>query len=169
MTDDADDATDGDPGIDDDGKLAAFLAGERLDDVAIFLTHEFLDERGRIANMGEAVDEGVVLVVPGDDGRQAFASGTGTDPMEFARGAMARDGVIHPDLGGGECPDAAEKPETDHRTEFLFAFGEERNEGVGGLYAEGDVMHAYAHCRCGTDYSHKWVMGEYAEEPAAGE
>ncbi|PSQ04191.1 hypothetical protein BRC97_11645 [Halobacteriales archaeon QS_6_71_20] len=163
MTDDAD------PGAgagSDDGKLAAFLAGERLDDVAIYLTHDHLDERGKIANMGEAVDEGVVLVVPGDDGRRAFAAGTGMDPMQFAKGAMDRDGVVYPDLSGGECPDAVAKPEADHRAEFVFAFGEERNEGVGGLYAEGDVMHAYAHCRCGTDYSHKWVMGEYSEEPA---
>ncbi|WP_435061977.1 DUF5807 family protein [Halobaculum sp. EA56] len=161
MTDDAADAD-----TPDDGKLAEFLAGERLDDVAIFLTHEFLDEQGRIANMGEAVEDGVVLVVPGDDGRKAFASGTGMDPMQFAKEAMARDGVIYPDLGGGECPDAAEKPGDEHRAEFVFAFGEERNAEVGGLYAEGDVMHAYAHCSCGTDYSHKWVMGEYAEEPA---
>ncbi|UIO99764.1 DUF5807 family protein [Halobaculum sp. CBA1158] len=166
MTDDA-----ADPGtVDDAGeKLAEFLAGERLDDVAIYLTHDHLDEQGKIANMGEAVDGGVVLVVPGDDGRQAFAAGTGMDPMQFAKGAMDRNGVIHPDLGGGECPDAAADPEADHRAEFLFAFGEERNEGVGGLYAEGDVMHAYAHCRCGTDYSHKWVMGEYSEDAVVEE
>ncbi|GAA0205760.1 DUF5807 family protein [Halobaculum roseum] len=168
MTDDA--ADDAEAGIDaDDGKLAEFLAGERLDDVAIYLTHDHLDEQGKIANMGQAVDEGVVLVVPGDDGRKAFAAGTGMDPMQFSKGAMARDGVIYPDLGGGECPDAAEEPEADHRAEFVFAFAEERNEEVGGLYAEGDVMHAYAHCACGTDYSHKWLMGEYSEEPAVEE
>lgn len=154
---------------DDDGKLEEFLAGDRLDNVAIFLTHEFLDEQGKIANMGEAVEDGVVLVVPGDDGRKAFAAGTGMDPMQFAKGAMDRDGVIYPDLGGGECPDAAAEPTEDHDAEFVFAFGEEQNEGVGGLYAEGDVMHAYAHCSCGTDYSHKWVMGEYSEDSAGEE
>ncbi|MFC7135723.1 DUF5807 family protein [Halobaculum litoreum] len=154
---------------DDDGKLDEFLAGDRLDDVAIYLTHDHLDEQGKIADIGEAVDDGVVLVVPGEEGRKAFAAGTGMQAMQFAKEAMGRDGVIHPDLGGGECPDAVAEPQADHDTEFVFAFGEERNEEVGGLYAEGDVMHAYAHCSCGTDYSHKWVMGAYSEEPAAGE
>lgn len=165
MTDDADDGAAAADRAVNDGKLAEFLAGERLEDVAIYLTHDHLDEQGKIANMGQAVDEGVVLVLPGEDGRQAFAAGTGMDPMEFAKGAMDRDGIIYPDLGGGECPDAAEDPEATHRAEFVFAFAEEQNEGVGGLYAEGDVMHAYAHCSCGTDYSHKWVMGEYGENP----
>ena len=142
-----------------ESKLDEFLAGERLDDVAIFLTHDFLDSQGKIANMGESVENGVVLVVPGDDGRQAFASGTGMDPMAFARQAMDAEGVIHPDLGGGECPDAVERPGEAHDVEFVFAFGEAQNEEVGGLYADGDVMHAYAHCSCGTDYSHKWLMG----------
>ena len=31
------------------------------------------------------------------------------------------------------------------------------DEAVGDLYAEGDVMHAYAACDCGTTYSEKWV------------
>lgn len=150
-------------------KLDGFLAGERLDDVAIFLTHDFLDSQGKIANMGESVENGVVLVVPGDDGRQAFASGTGMDPMAFARQAMDTEGVIHPDLGGGECPDAVEKPDEDHEVEFVFAFGEEQNEGVGGLYEEGDVMHAYAHCSCGLNYSHKWLTGTRDRaDPEAG-
>ncbi|ERH12855.1 MAG: hypothetical protein J07HB67_01881, partial [halophilic archaeon J07HB67] len=45
-----------------------------------------------------------------------------------------------------------------HEVEFIFAFAEEENEGVGGLYAEGDVVHAYAHCGCGASYSHKWLV-----------
>jgi hypothetical protein len=31
---------------------------------------------------------------------------------------------------------------------------------VGGLYAEGAVVHAYAHCECGTSYSDRWVVDE---------
>ncbi|WP_435123918.1 DUF5807 family protein [Halobaculum sp. D14] len=144
-------------------KLDEFLAGDRLDDVAIFLTHDYLDSQGKIANMGEAVDDGVVLVVPGDDGRKAFASGTGMDPMEFAREAMDETGTIAPDLGGGDCPAAGDDDE-EHAVQFIFAFAEEQNEDVGGIYEEGDVMHAYAHCSCGTNYSHKWVMGERAAD-----
>ena len=150
-------------------KLDEFLAGERLDDVAIFLTHDFLESEGKIANMGERVENGVVLVVPGDDGRRAFASGTGMDPMAFARGAMDTEGVIHPDLGGGECPNAVEEPEAEHDVEFVFAFGEAQNEEVGGLYEEGDVMHAYAHCSCGTDYSHKWLTGTRDRDEPTGD
>ena len=40
----------------------------------------------------------------------------------------------------------------------VVAVAEERNDSVGGLYAEGDVMHAYAACDCGTTYSEKWVV-----------
>jgi hypothetical protein len=141
-------------------KLDEFLAGERHDDVALFLTHDYLDEQGKIAKMGEAVDDGVVLVVPGDDGRRAFAAGTGMDAMEFAQAAMDADGRIDPDLGGGECPDADADSDEDHRVQFVFAFAEAQNEEVGGLYAEGDVIHAYAHCECGTNYSDRWVVGE---------
>ncbi|QLG60783.1 DUF5807 family protein [Halorarum salinum] len=136
-------------------KLDEFLAGERLDDVAIFLTHEFLDSQGRIANMGEAVEGGVVLVVPGDDGRAAFASGTGMDPMEFAREAMDGEGEIDHGLTGGSCDEG-------HEVELIFAFAEAENPDVGGLYAEGDVMHAYAQCSEGHAFSEKWIVGDGA-------
>jgi hypothetical protein len=147
------------------GALGEFLAGERLDDVAIFLADDYLDADGRLAEIGDAVDGGVVLVVPGEKGRRAFASGTGMDAMEFARMAMNADGEIAPLLNDGDCPedDAADAVESDgdaHSVQFVFAFAEEQNDGVGGLYAEGDVMHAYAHCACGANYSHKWVVGE---------
>ena len=141
-------------------KLEEFLAGERHDDVAIFLTRDYLDDQGKIANMGEAVDDGVVLVVPGEEGRRAFAAGTGMDAMEFAQGAMGDGGRIDDDLGGGDCPEADSESEADHGVQFVFAFAEERNEEVGGLYAEGDVIHAYAHCECGVNYSDRWVVGD---------
>jgi hypothetical protein len=143
------------------GALAAFLAGERLDDVAIFLADDYLDEEGRLAEIGDPVDGGVVLVVPGEKGRRAFASGTGMDAMEFAQGAMSVDGEIAHGLDGGECPESGDGDA--HTVEFIFAFAEEENQGVGGMYADGDVMHAYAHCTCGTSYSHKWVIGDRAE------
>jgi hypothetical protein len=139
-------------------KLDEFLAGERLEDVALFLTHEYLDEEGKIANYGQEVENGVVLVVPGDDGRGMFASGTGMDAMEFAQGAMGNRGEIDTDLGGGDCPEA--EPDENHNVKFVFAFAEEQNEEVGGLYEEGDVIHAYAQCECGTAYSDRWVVGE---------
>ncbi|WP_101294019.1 DUF5807 family protein [Halegenticoccus soli] len=139
-------------------KLREFLAGDRPDDVALFLTHEYLDEQGKIANYGEDVENGVVLVVPGDEGRQMFAAGTGTDAMRFAQGAMGTEGEIDPDLGGGECPEA--EPGENHSVKFVFAFAEERNEEIGGIYAEGDVIHAYAQCECGTAYSDRWIAGE---------
>lgn len=136
-------------------KLEEFLSGERPDDVALFITYDHLDEQGKIANYGEDVDDGVVIVVPGDDGRQMFAAGTGLDAMEFARKAMGTEGNIDRDLGGGTCPNA--DAGGDHRAKFIFAFEEEQNEEVGGLYAEGEVVHAYAQCTCGTSYSDRWV------------
>ncbi|WP_224267803.1 DUF5807 family protein [Haloprofundus salinisoli] len=138
-----------------------FFAGERLDDVALFLTDDYLDEQGKIANYGETVDGGVVLVEPGDKGRQLFAAGTGMKAMEFAQSAMGNEGVIADDLSGGECPAAegeAESGADDHRVKFVFAFAEAKNEEVGGIYAEGDVIHAYAQCECGQSYSDRWVV-----------
>ncbi|WP_256290253.1 DUF5807 family protein [Halobellus inordinatus] len=143
-------------------QLEDFLAGERHEDVALFLTDEYLDSQGKLPKMGETVDSGYVLVVPGDDGRRAFAAGTGMDAMEFARGAMDQRGHISRTVDGGECP-AADGDDEDHAVEFIFAFSEAQNEEVGGLYAHGDVIHAYAHCACGESYSDKWVVGEETE------
>jgi hypothetical protein len=134
-------------------KLDEFLAGERLDDVALFLADEYLDSEGTIADHGEAVDGGVVLVVDGDRGREIFSSGTGMDAMAFAREAMDTEGKIDRDLSGGDPPDGGD-------VQFVFAFAEARNEEVGGLYAEGDVVHAYAYSSEGTAFSDRWVVGD---------
>ena len=139
---------------DESDPLGEFLAGERLEDVALFLSEEYGTDR--LAQLGEPVEGGVVIVVAGEKGRGAFSAATGMDTMEFARTAMNRDGEIGPLLNTGSCPEQA----GDHSVRFVFAFAEAENEGVGGLYAEGDVIHAYAHCACGTSYSHKWVVGE---------
>jgi len=149
-------------------KLDEFLAGERHDDVALFLTEAYLDSQGKLPKMGETVESGYVLVVPGDDGRRAFSAGTGMDAMEFARGAMAERGHVSRTLDGGECPEATaddgdSDADDDHEVEFIFAFSEEQNEQVGGLYERGEVVHAYAHCACGASYSDKWVVGEETE------
>ena len=141
-------------------KHAEFLAGERPDDVLFFLHEGAVSNPDALAGYAEAVDDGQVLVLPGDDGRSAFQSATGIDPMGLARTAMKTDGVVHDDLTDANCPAAEEKPAETHTTEFVFAFAEARNEAVGGLYAEGDVVHAYAVCACGERYSDKWVIEE---------
>lgn len=148
-------------------KLQEFLAGDRPDDIALYLSGSFLDSDSRLWNVGEATDDGVVLVVDGETGRDAFAAGTGMEAMEFAQSAMGADGEIDDDLNGGTCPNAA-SAEGDgdadgseaHEAEFVFAFAEEQNEDVGGLYAEGAVVHAYAQCECGVAYSDRWVVDE---------
>ncbi|MFC6836955.1 DUF5807 family protein [Halomarina ordinaria] len=138
-----------------------FLAGERPDDVLMFLADEAVTNPDALLSIGEATDRGVVLVVPGENGRAAFESAVGTDPMTFAGSAMGTDGTVAPDCTDGECPSAhADEPAEDHRVRFVFAFAEERNEEVGGLYAEGEVVHAYAACSCGTTYSDRWVAGD---------
>jgi hypothetical protein len=85
--------------------------------------------------------------------------------MEFAKAAMDAEGEIARTLDDGACPFAddatdADEGSDDHEVQFVFAFAEAQNEEVGGLYAEGDVVHAYAHCTCGESYSHKWVIGD---------
>ena len=152
-------------------KLSEFLDGERLDDVVLYLAERQLDEAGKLAEAGEQRENGVVLVVDGEQGRRMFSAGTGMDAMEFAKEAMGNEGHIDRDLAGGHCPDddsedqsaadsQTESDEVDeHEVSFIFAFAEAENQEVGGMYADGDVIHAYARCSCGTAYSQKWVVG----------
>lgn len=161
-------------------KRAEFLAGERPEDVALYLADSFVSGDA-LADHGEAVEGGTLLVVPGDTGRSVFQTATEMEAMQFAKRAMGTEGTIDADLSGGDCPKADTGEETDesagsddggtdggqgddadadHDVQFVFAFVEEQNEDVGGLYAEGAVVHAYAYCDCGTAYSQKWIAGE---------
>jgi hypothetical protein len=132
-------------------RVAAFLAGERPDDVALFLSEGSVDGVEKLAAHGERVEGGVLVVVSGQNGRNAFTAATGLDAFTFAREAMDREGEVARDLSGGRCPDCDAGPE------FVFAFAEEENEEAGGLYAEGSVLHAYARCACGVAYADRWV------------
>ncbi|WP_121823660.1 DUF5807 family protein [Halostella salina] len=140
-----------------DSKREAFLAGERPEDVAFYLAEDAVDDLGKLEGYGERVADGIVIVVDGDDGRNAFQAATGLDPMGFAKEAMGAESTIDADLEGGDCP---EGDGAAHEARFVFAFAEEQNEEVGGIYADGDVIHAYAQCDCGEAYSQKWVVGE---------
>ena len=155
-------------------KLDEFLAGERLDDVVFYVSDAYLDDDSRLRNVGTETDDGVRLILDGETGRSAFEAGTGMGAMEFAKTAMGAEGTIARSLDDGECPFAdgeatedgdsnGESDGDDHDIRFIFAFAEAQNEEVGGLYAEGDVVHAYAHCTCGESYSHKWIIGERDE------
>jgi hypothetical protein len=138
-----------------------FVSGERPEDVLIYLADETLGNPDALADVGERVDGGVVLVVPGDQGRQALQSAAGVDPMAFAKEAMDADGDVDADCTGGTCPNAGAGDQAiDHAVRFVFAFAEEQNPEAGDIYAEGDVLHAYARCACGQAYSEKWVAGE---------
>ena len=139
-------------------KRTEFLAGERVEDVAIFLHEDAVGNVDALADYAESVEDGVMLIIDGDSGRSAFQSATGIDPMGLAREAMGTDGAIADDLTGGTCPVADDEPAETHTAKFVFAFAEAQNEDVGGLYAEGDVVHAYAVCQCGETYSEKWVL-----------
>jgi hypothetical protein len=134
----------------------AFLRGERPDDILIYLHEEGVGSIEELAEIGIRVDDGVVLVLPGEEGRAAFQRATGLDAMDFAGMAMDTPGEIDDDCTGGSCPDA--DGSGDHHARFVFAFVEAQNEDVGGIYAEGDVRHGYAACACGTTYSEKAVL-----------
>jgi len=164
--------------------LAAFLDGDRLDDVVLYLSDAFLEDDSRLRRVGTETDDGVRLIVDGETGRAAFEAGTGTDPMAFAQEAMATEGTIARTLDAGECPavevdggdgggtDGTDETDeiddntdntndtNDHIARVVFAFAEGQNESVGGRYAEGDVIHAYAHCDCGTRYADSWLVGD---------
>lgn len=134
-----------------------FLSGKRPDDVLIYLSSSAVGDPGALGDVAEAVEDGTVLVLPGERGRSAFESATGVDPMDFAGRAMQTDGHVDRDCTDGDCP-AADDESGPHDPTFVFAFAEAQNEEVGGIYAEGDVVHAYASCACGTAYSDRWVV-----------
>lgn len=136
----------------------AFLRGERPDDILVYLHEGGVGSMEQLTEIGVRVDDGVVLVLPGEEGRAAFERATGLDAMDFAGMAMNTDGGIDDDCTGGACPD--DDGSGEHYARFVFAFVEEQNEAVGGLYAEGDVRHGYAACDCGTTYSEKSLIGE---------
>lgn len=133
---------------------AEFLAGERPEEVVIYLAQEAVDDPESLAAHGESVEDGLVLTLDGEQGRSVFQTATGTDPMAFARQASGVDGEVDRDLTGGQCPDAEGG---DHEVRFVFSFAEKQNEAADGLYTEGDVIHAYVQCECGTAYSEKWL------------
>ncbi|RRJ28420.1 DUF5807 family protein [Halocatena pleomorpha] len=139
-----------------DQRHHAFLSGKRPDDVLIYLSDAAVSDGEALAEHGTRVDGGTVLVLPGDQGRSVFEQAVGVPPMTFAGTAMETDGTVRNDCTGGECPNA--DPETEHRVRVLLAFAEEQNEDAGGLYAEGDVIHAYAGCTCDATYSDRWVV-----------
>lgn len=154
-----------------------FLAGDRPEDVLLFIAESAVSDLGTLAQHGEQVQRGVVLVLEAERGRSAFEGATGVDPMTLASSAMGAEGALDLDAFEGECPEAtadrdsdgegsvdeagdAEATTEEHAPRFVFGFAEERNEEAGGIYAEGDVIHAYAVCTCGTAYSDRWVANE---------
>ena len=141
----------------------AYLAGDRTDHVALFVSDSFVSDLDRLADRAaaERTGDGVVLVVEGDAGRSVFQTLTGMEAMEFGSTAMQTPGHVDGDLVTGECPNAADGQGGDHGVEFVFSFAEAQSEEVGGLYEEGDVVHAYAYCSCGTAYADKWLAGEH--------
>ena len=141
-----------------------FLDGERPEDVLVFFAESAVSDLGTLAQHGERVERGVSLVLAAERGRSAFEGATGVDPMTLASAAMDSTGAIDLDSFTGRCPETEATDDTDadgeHAPRFVFAFAEERNEEVGGIYAEGDVIHAYAVCECGGVYSERWVADE---------
>jgi hypothetical protein len=161
-----------------DAAREAFLAGERPEDVLVYLADRAVSGIEALADHGQRVEGGVVLVLDGERGRRVTERATGTDPMDLAGAAMDVKGTIDLERFSGTCPaaadasgsasdstdagdsDAPDDSEGTHALRHVLAFAEERNAEVGGRYAEGDVIHAYAVCACGTAYSDYWVADE---------
>jgi hypothetical protein len=135
-------------------RVERFLKGDRPDDVAFYLHQEGVGNIDALGEIGIQTDKGVVLVLPGDEGRSAFQRVTSLDPMDFAGIAMQNQGSVARDLTDGVCPAGTNH---EHYAKFVFAFAEEHHPEMDGLYAEGDVIHGYAACACGETYAEKWV------------
>lgn len=133
--------------------LAAFTAGDRPADIAVYVADSVVDRPDRLGAVGTRVADGTVIVLPGDKGKAVFERTIGESAMDFAGRAMQHSGVITRTLDGGQCPDCSADA-----VELLLAFVEEAHPEVGGRYADGPVLHAYARCRCGTHYSDSWSV-----------
>lgn len=134
-----------------------FLAGDRLDDVVLFLAEGMVDAPDKLEQYGERTDDGLVLVMEGETGRSVFKKATQMDAMTFAGKAMGTTGTIARDLTDATCPKADEvEDEHGHTTRFVFAFVERQREEMDGLVADDDTVFAYAHCTCGAAYSDRW-------------
>jgi len=142
-------------------KYEEFLAGERHGDVTIFLHADANAELEDLAAAGIETDDGAFIVIDGEQGRSVFQTATGRDPVGLASEARENESHVEADLTGGECP-SDEDESSDHFSKYIFAFSEAQNEAVDGIYAEGDVMHAYVVCNCGTTYADKWLLDERA-------
>jgi hypothetical protein len=149
----------------------AFLAAEATDHVALYLADDLVAGVDRLAERpyAQRVADGVLLIVEGERGRALLPKLVGEDAMDFAGTAMQTEGRVERDLTGGshDHGDAGEgdrdgngDSDAVHALEFVFAFAEAQNEAVGDRYAEGDVVHAYARCSCGTAFSDRWVVGQ---------
>ena len=143
-----------------DSDRTAFLAGERPGEVLVYLADGAVSDPAALETHGDRVGSGVVLVLDGQRAQQVFQRAAGVDPMAFARQAMDTEGEVHADCTDGVCPARSGPDDRDHGACFVFAFAEKRNEEAGGIYAEGDVVHAYVACACGERYSDRWVAGE---------
>lgn len=151
--------------------LSAFLAGEHPEAVAIYLAEGALRNAEAIADRAETVEGGYVLVLSGEHGREVFSVVSGEPPMEFAQEASRREGTVDRDLTGGDCPDddaneaddGGERETASHDARFVLAFVQEQTEDAGGLYEEGDVVHAYVSCDCGVAYSDRWLVGDESD------
>jgi len=132
-----------------------FLAGERPTDVHIYLHETSVSDIDALEAHGQRVEDGIILVMDGEKARGVFQQATGIDPMVLAKEAMGTDGGIDDDCAGATCPEGSA-----HAPQFIFSFAEEQNEEVGGLYADGPVIHGYVACECGLKFSDKWVATE---------
>jgi len=139
-------------------KYQAFLAGDRPEDIAVYIREGTATDLDALADHGTDVEDGVVLVLDGERGRSALQTAAGIDPMQLAAEARGNEGDVDDDLTGGACPGASTQDGRGHALRFTFAFAEEETDAVEGIYNEGDVMHAYAVCSCGTTYADKWLV-----------
>ena len=130
-----------------------FLAVNRHDDIVLFLSEHVVDEHSAIRDQALSVETGCVLTISGTRAQQIVESAIGMGPMAFAKKAMGTRVHVDRELKDAACPSG----HTDHETEFILAFSEAENQAVGGLYAQGPVIHAYTQCSCGALAADKWV------------
>lgn len=134
-----------------------FIAGEKPKHILLYHGIGAGKLPDQAAKLAHDIEDGHVMVLPAAMAQEIADKVLIPDLSTFSERSRERGGAIESFLTAGTCPEAMDNGKG-HTLEQIFAFVQPKDELLGGIYAKGDVMHAYALCSCQTYYSDRWVV-----------
>ncbi|WP_254280489.1 DUF5807 family protein [Haloarcula marina] len=135
-----------------------FIAGNRPGHIMLFQHENATSLPDDASKVAKNAAEGKMIIQPAVMARDLIDKVLVPNISQFTELSQKRQGNIEPYLTSGDCPEANSNHDEDHIIEQLFAFVQPKHNSLGGIYADGDVMHAYARCSCQVHYSDRWVI-----------